>query len=127
LKEFVPINKRDEDERPREKLLRFGAEVLSNAELIAILINNGTKNKSAVDLAKELIYKHENRLIELTKCEVESFKSLDGIGDAKAAILSAAFELGKRIKIENLNLKDKITSPDKIGNYFIQKLSSETV
>lgn len=127
LKEFVPINKRDEDERPREKLIKFGSEVLTNAELIAILINNGTKNKSAVDLSKELLSKYENKLFELTKCELESFKSLDGIGDAKAAILSAAFELGKRIKIENLNLKDKITSPEKIAQYFIQKLSSETV
>lgn len=117
----------NEDERPREKLLNFGAEVLTNSELIAILINNGTKNKSAIDLAKELLGKHENKLFELTRCEVDSFKSLDGIGDAKAATLAAAFELGKRIKIENLNIKDKITSPDKIGQYFIQKLASETV
>ncbi len=117
----------NEDERPREKLLNFGAEVLTNSELIAMLINNGTKNKSAIDLAKELLGKHENKLFELTRCEVDSFKSLDGIGDAKAATLAAAFELGKRIKIENLNIKDKITSPDKIGQYFIQKLASETV
>lgn len=127
MKEFIPINKRGEDERPREKLLNFGSEVLTNSELIAILINNGTKNKSAIDLAKELLGKHENKLFELTRCEVDSFKSLDGIGDAKAATLAAAFELGKRIKIENLNIKDKITSPDKIGQYFIQKLASETV
>lgn len=127
MKEFIPINKRGEDERPREKLLNFGSEVLTNSELIAILINNGTKNKSAIDLAKELLGKHENKLFELTRCEVDSFKSLDGIGDAKAATLAAAFELGKRIKIENLNIKDKITSPDKVGQYFIQKLASETV
>jgi len=127
VKEFIPINKRGEDERPREKLLNFGSEVLTNSELIAILINNGTKNKSAIDLAKELLGKHENKLFELTRCEVDSFKSLDGIGDAKAATLAAAFELGKRIKIENLNIKDKITSPDKVGQYFIQKLASETV
>lgn len=127
LKEYIPINKRSEDERPREKLLAFGAEVLTDAELIAILINNGTRNKSAIDLAKELLDSYDNKLFELTKCEVESFKTLDGIGDAKATILAATFELGKRIKIADLNIKDKITSPEKVAKYFIQKLASETV
>lgn len=127
MKEYVPINKRNEDERPREKLLAFGAETLTDAELLAILINNGTRNKSAVDLAKELLAHYDNKLFELTKCEVESFKLLDGIGDAKATILASAFELGKRIKIEDLNIKDKITSPEKIGKYFVHKLASETV
>ncbi|MER3329544.1 MAG: DNA repair protein RadC, partial [Candidatus Kapaibacterium sp.] len=50
-----------------------------------------------------------------------------GIGDAKATILAAAFELGKRIKIADLNIQDKITSPEKIGKYFVHKLASETV
>jgi DNA repair protein RadC len=127
LKEYIPINKRSEDERPREKLLTFGAETLTDSELMAILINNGTRNKSAIDLAKELLENYDNNLFELTKCEVESFKTLDGIGDAKATILAAAFELGKRIKIADLDIKDKITSPEKIGKYFIHKLASETV
>lgn len=127
MNNFIPINKRNEDERPREKLLEFGSETLTDAELLGILINNGTRNKSAIDLAKELLSNYGNNLFELTKCELESFKKLDGIGDAKAAILSATFELAKRIKIEDLNIKDKITSPDKIGNYFIHKLASETV
>ena len=127
MKKIVPINQRKEDERPREKLIAFGAETLSDSELIAILINNGTRNKSAVDLARELLANHDQKLFELTRCELEHFKVLDGIGNAKAAILSAAFELGKRIKIEELNLNDKITSPEKIGKYFIQKLASETV
>ncbi len=127
VKEFVPINKRNEDERPREKLLAFGPETLTDGELIAILINNGTRNKSAVDLARELLSHHDGNLFELTKCELESFKVLDGIGDAKATILAAAFELGKRIKIADLNIQDKITSPEKIGKYFVHKLASETV
>lgn len=127
MKEYIPINKRNEDERPREKLLAFGAEVLTDSELIAILINNGTRNKSAIDLAKELLSNYDNKLFELTKCEIESFKLLDGIGDAKATILAASFELAKRIKIADLNIKEKITSPEKIAKYFIQKLASETV
>jgi DNA repair protein RadC len=127
MNKFVPINKRDEKERPREKLIEFGARTLTDAELIAILINNGTRSKSAVDLAKELLSKYDNKIFELTKCELDSFKELDGIGDAKATILAAAFELAVRIKIENLNINDRVTSPDKIGNYFIQRLASESV
>ena len=55
MKEYIPINRRNKDERPREKLLAYGAEILTDAELIAILINNGTRNKSAIDLAKEAL------------------------------------------------------------------------
>ena len=84
MKEFVPINKRNEDERPREKLLAFGPETLTDAELIAILINNGTRNKSAIDLARELLANHDGNLFELTKSELESFKIFDGIVAAPA-------------------------------------------
>lgn len=127
MNKFIPINKRNEKERPREKLLEYGPEILNDSELLAILINNGTHNKSAIDLAKELLNMFGNKLFELTKCELETFKQLNGIGDAKATILVAAFELAKRIKIEDLNINEKITSPNKIGKYFIQKLASETV
>lgn len=127
MNNFVPINKRNEKERPRERLIEFGARTLTDAELIAILINNGTRNKSAIDLANELLSNFGNKLFELTKCELDDFKHLDGIGDAKATILAATFELATRIKIENLNINDQITSPDKLGKYFIQQLASETV
>ena len=55
------------DDRPREKLALKGSESLSNSELLAILINNGTSNKSAVDLAKELLQKVDNNLLKLAK------------------------------------------------------------
>jgi DNA repair protein RadC len=87
-----------QDDRPREKMLLKGTETLSNAELIAILINNGTKDKSAVDLAKELLGKVDNDLQQLGGLSVKEITKLKvkGIGNAKAVSIAAALELGIR-------------------------------
>lgn len=84
------------DDRPREKLLTKGATALSNSELLAILINNGSKNKSAVDLAKEILKLGRDNLNELGKLTLNDFKKINGIGDAKSIIIAAALELGRR-------------------------------
>lgn len=89
------------DDRPREKLLLKGSNSLSNAELLAILINNGTRNKSAVDLAKELMAKVNNDLQKLGKLSVKEIVNLKvkGLGEAKAMSIAAALELGVRREI----------------------------
>ena len=86
------------DDRPREKMLLKGAEALSNSELLAILINNGTKDKTAVDLAKELLHHTENDLHKLCKLSVTEIIQLKvkGLGEAKAITIAAALELGTR-------------------------------
>ncbi|MBX2934783.1 MAG: DNA repair protein RadC [Ferruginibacter sp.] len=84
------------DDRPREKLLTKGASALSNSELLAILLNNGSKNKSAVDLAKEVLKLGRDNLNELGKLSLNDFKKINGIGDAKSIIIAAALELGRR-------------------------------
>jgi DNA repair protein RadC len=84
------------DDRPREKLVAKGAEALSNSELLAILINNGHKNKSALELAKEILQLGDNNLEELGKASLSSFKKIKGIGEAKAVTIAAALELGRR-------------------------------
>lgn len=84
------------DDRPREKLLAKGAAALSNSELLAILINNGTKNKSAVELAKEILKLGHDNLNELGKLTLNDFKQVKGIGEAKSIIITAALELGRR-------------------------------
>lgn len=87
-----------EDDRPREKLLLKGPEALSNAELIAILINNGTREMSAVDLAKSLLHSAQNDLQQLGRLSVKEMLRLGvkGIGPAKAISIAAALELGIR-------------------------------
>jgi DNA repair protein RadC len=84
------------DDRPREKLLMKGKETLSNSELLAIIIHNGTKQKSAVDLAKEILRLGKDNLHELGKLSVRELMKVNGIGEAKAINIAAALELGRR-------------------------------
>ncbi|MES2777684.1 MAG: DNA repair protein RadC [Bacteroidota bacterium] len=85
-----------EDDRPREKLLQKGPASLSNSELLAILINNGTKNKSAIDLAKEILKLGKDNLNELGRLSVKDLQKVKGIGVAKAVSIAAALEIGRR-------------------------------
>jgi DNA repair protein RadC len=84
------------DDRPREKMLAKGAESLSNSELLAILIASGNKEKSALDLAKEILRLGKDNLSELGKIGVKELMKIKGIGPAKAITISAALELGRR-------------------------------
>ena len=84
------------DERPREKLLSKTPISLSDSELLAILINKGTTNKSAVELAKELLRMVDNNLNELAKLSIKELTKVKGIGEVKAVTIAAALELGRR-------------------------------
>ena len=83
-----------EDDRPREKMVRHGAEMLSHSELIAIIINNGSKLKSAIELAKEILKLGHDNLDELGKLSLKDLQKVKGIGPAKAISIAAALELG---------------------------------
>ena len=84
------------DDKPREKLRSKTAAALSDAELIAILINHGTKDKTALDLAREILLLGKNNLNELGKLSVDQLTTIKGIGLAKAISIAAALELGRR-------------------------------
>lgn len=106
------------DDRPREKLINKGVETLSNSELIAILILNGAVNKSAVDLAKELLGKVDNSLQKLGKLTVKDLVNLKikGLGPAKAVSIVAAMELGVRRNMADYK-KDIILTSRDLANY----------
>lgn len=84
------------DDRPREKLLLKGVSGLSDSELIAILIQNGTREKSAVELGKEILRLGKNSLGELGRITPKELMKIKGIGEAKAVTIVAALELGRR-------------------------------
>ena len=105
------------DDRPREKLLIKGPAALSDSELLAILINIGSKNKSAVELAKEVLEKGKNNLNELGKLSVNDLMAIKGIGEAKAITLAAALELGRRRQATASLLKTSIKSSNDIAEY----------
>ena len=90
----------DEDERPREKLISKGCSSLSNAELLAIILRSGTPEKTALDMAREVLKLSSGKLKRLSEFSVEQYKSISGIGDAKAVSLMAIFELTRRMNSE---------------------------
>ena len=85
-----------EDERPREKLQRHGPSALTDVELLALLLGSGTTERSVLDLARALLAQANNDLSLLANFTLNELKREKGIGDAKAIILQAAFELGRR-------------------------------
>lgn len=87
-----------EDDRPREKLNLKGKHVLSDAELIAIILGSGSRDKTAVELAQEMLHSSNNNVADLARLSKEDLKRFKGMGEAKAISLIAAFELGKRRK-----------------------------
>lgn len=87
------------EDRPREKLIQKGSSTLSDAELIGILISSGTKEKSAVDLGRELLSLANNNLNSLGKLSIGDLKKLHGIGTARAVTIIAALELGRRRRL----------------------------
>lgn len=88
------------EERPREKLLLSGAESLTNVELLAILLREGHKDKTAIDLARELLESANNSLSHLTQFSLDNYQKFRGLGKVKGATLMAAFELGRRVSSE---------------------------
>ncbi|MFQ3580003.1 MAG: DNA repair protein RadC [Bacteroidales bacterium] len=114
----IPIKQWSEDDRPREKMQKKGVSALSDSELIAILIGSGTKNKSAVEVSREILEKCNNELNVLAKKTIKELQNFNGIGEAKAISIVAALELGKRRKAEEVIKRKKITSSQDAFEYF---------
>jgi DNA repair protein RadC len=109
-RENISIKQWAEEDRPREKLLGKGKSVLSNAELIAILFGSGSRDMSAVDLAKTVLAKADNDLNQLAKFTVKDLIKFKGIGTAKAVALVSALELGRRRQPDSPSKKIIISS-----------------
>ena len=107
---FFPITNWSEDDKPREKLMLKGKSVLSDAELIAILIGSGSRNESAVDLSKRILASVDTNLNALGKLSLSQLMQFKGIGEAKAISIIAALELGRRRRGEEVVELTKITS-----------------
>lgn len=109
------INEWAEQDRPREKMTLHGANSLSKAELLAILIGSGNTDKSAVDLMKEVLHDCDDSLKKLGQMEKEQLMEYKGIGEAKAITILAACELGKRREHEDA---EKITCMESAQNIY---------
>jgi DNA repair protein RadC len=101
-------------ERPRERLLAEGAKVLSDAELVAVLLRTGLRGKTAVDLARDLLSKYKGVAAMLEATDLET---VTGLGPAKRAQFAAAIELSRRALHEHLEKRNALTSPGAVRDY----------
>lgn len=121
--DYLSIKKWAAEDRPREKLNLHGARVLSDAELIAILIGSGTRELSAVELSRKVLALGSNNLSELGKLSIKDLTKVKGIGEAKAITIAAALELGRRRNGTESPEKKKVTSSKEAAELFIPTLS----
>ncbi|MGB3725490.1 MAG: DNA repair protein RadC [Glaciecola sp.] len=112
------------DERPREKLLQYGCSSMSNAELLAIVINCGTKGHSALDLAR-LALKEMGSVSELLGAPKQKLVALNGVGQAKYVLLQACHELFKRSMAEDLSKQTCFTHADDASYYLRAQLAHQ--
>lgn len=112
-------------EKPREKMLRDGVKTLSTAEVIAVILGTGMKNKSAVELAGEILALNKGGLRYLAECSPEEIRAVSGMGIAKTCELIAALELGKRLASMPPEHRLCIKCSDDIAGIFMQKLRYE--
>jgi len=115
-----------EHDRPRERLLEHGAEELTDSELLAILIQTGTKQQSSVDCARSLIKSHTN-LRGIIDASQQALCAHNGVGPAKFAMIQAGAELGRRYMQQDQAFKGAITSAEQAKRYFRLTLSHKKI
>jgi DNA repair protein RadC len=129
MNQNISIKSWAEDDRPREKMILKGRHVLSDTELLAILLGSGTRDKSAVELAQEILSSCSNDLSEFGKFSFHELVKFNGVGMAKAVTILAALELGRRRKDSQPQKRLKITSSqhafDLMETYFKDLIQEE--
>jgi DNA repair protein RadC len=112
-----------EEQRPRERLCKHGASILSDAELLAIILKIGNKEENVIEMSHRVIAKYG--LEKLANCSLQELQQIKGIGNAKACEILAAFELAKRANICGAEKKN-IKSAQEVFNYFLPKMRDLT-
>ncbi|HPO54689.1 MAG TPA: DNA repair protein RadC [Ignavibacteriaceae bacterium] len=113
------------DDRPREKLAAKGADSLTDAELLAILLRTGKKGRNVIEVARDLLEEYDN-LAMLAGKSLTAITKVNGIGKDKGVTLMAAFEISRRIGLRARNFSDcQISSPSEVGDIFVPILRDE--
>lgn len=116
----VGIKNMPAEMRPREKMQARGEAYLSEIELLAIILGNGTQNASALELANQLLV-HYNGLRNLREASLDDMTSIKGIGKAKAIGIKAAIELGRRTALD-VKIRDFVNSPDDVSRLMMEEM-----
>jgi DNA repair protein radc len=114
-----------ESEQPREKFLRYGAQALSDAELLALILRSGTKDMTALQLAQTLLAQKDKGLMNLVYMNPQEMKEIPGIGQVKAAQLKCIAELAGRIAKCNRLGDVRLNEPASIAYYYMETLRHE--
>lgn len=109
-------------ERPRERLTRLGASALSAVELLALLLGSGGHGKSALDLASQILARNHGSLRRLASSPVAAIRAINGVGPAKAVVLHAALELGRRLAAESRSTGEPVSGPMDVYRLFAPRL-----
>jgi DNA repair protein RadC len=113
-----------EDQRPRERLIKHGAEALSDAELLAVFLRMGVAGKSAVDLGRDMLG-HFGSLNAMFSASLKDFSAINGLGPAKFAQLQAVLELARRALKEELQSGAALSSPKTVKHYLQHLLGNK--
>ncbi|MBQ1194567.1 MAG: DNA repair protein RadC [Lachnospiraceae bacterium] len=122
MKNILKIKDLPVNDRPYERCLKMGAEALSDVELLAVIIKNGTRGRSAMDLANELLHMSNDGLAGLNHLHVEELMRVEGIGTVKAVQIKCLCELGKRIVKADTSKRICFNSPETIARYYAPDL-----
>ncbi len=114
-------------ERPYEKFLKFGEAGLSDADLLAIIIKNGTSEYSALDISKYILSGRQNNLLNLYEMSYDDLLKIPGVGKVKAIQLKAVCELSKRIATTKRGYSLKLNNPKSIADYFMETMRHMSV
>jgi DNA repair protein RadC len=117
-----PIKTWGTDDRPREKLRMKGASQLTDAEILAIIIQNGTKEKTALELGIELMQRCHNKLADLARFSIKELMKTKGIGMAKAIAIQSALELGRRRQASDHLISEVVSNSASIAKYLQARL-----
>ena len=120
---------KDKEAMPYERFLKFGAESLTDTELLAIILRTGTKEKNALELAGDILHLQGNmqrKLVGLHQLSLAQLKSIPGIGEVKAIKVKAIGELARRMARQSVREKVKFDSPDKLAEYYMESMRHYT-
>jgi DNA repair protein RadC len=127
--EVPPLKMRDwaKADRPREKLMQKGSSVLTDAELLGVLIGSGTSRVSAVNLAQLILKHYDDDLNLLAKCSVKELQRFKGIGEAKAIAIVSAMELGRRRPDQAMSLRPRLCDSSSVYHFIRSELLDKPI
>jgi len=123
LKTEIKIKDIPLTERPRERLLKFGPETLTDAELLAIVLRTGMRGMNSITMCRNIF--SEKNLKQLSRCEIFELTRIKGIGQTKACQIVSVFELSRRLETYSEEVKRKIKCPEDIYQYIYPKIREE--